>query len=47
MKLLKPLPPNRSYDQIMNHYLVEKSIADRLKNSTREERKLILAMMCD
>jgi SAM-dependent methyltransferase len=47
MKLLKPLPPNRSYDQIKNHYLLEKSIAKRLKNSTREERTLILSTMYD
>jgi hypothetical protein len=45
MKLKKPLPPDRSYEQIMNHYLVEKSIANRLKESNREERKLILSTM--
>lgn len=45
MKLKKSLPPNRSYEQIMNHYLVEKSIANRLKESNREERKLILETM--
>ena len=47
MKLLKPLPPGRSYEQIMNHYMVEKSIAERLKKSSREERSLILATMYD
>ena len=47
MKLLKPLPPGRSFEQIKNHYLVEKSIAQRLKNSNREERSLILATMYD
>ena len=47
MKLLKPLPPNRSYEEIKNHYLLEKSIAERLKNSTREERTQILSTMYD
>lgn len=47
MKLLKPLPPDRSFEQIKNHYLVEKSIAEKLKKSNREERKLILATMYD
>lgn len=45
MNLKKPLPPNRSYEQILNHYLVEKSIANRLKESSREERKLIYKTM--
>jgi SAM-dependent methyltransferase len=33
-----PLPPNRSYEQVKNHYLVEKSIAERLKSANRKER---------
>ena len=45
MKLLKPLPPDRSFDQVKNHYLIEKSISRRLKKSSREERKLIYATM--
>jgi SAM-dependent methyltransferase len=45
MKLKKPLPTNRSYEQILNHYLVEKSIANRLKKSNREGRKLIFETM--
>lgn len=45
MDLKRPLPHNRSYEQIKNHYLVEKSIAERLKKSNREERKLIFASM--
>lgn len=45
MKLKRSLPPNRSFEQIKNHYLVEKSIAKRLKESSREERKLIYATM--
>jgi SAM-dependent methyltransferase len=45
MKLTKPLPPNRSFEQVLNHYLVEKSIAEKLKKSTRAERKLIHSTM--
>ena len=45
MKLKKRLPPDRSFNQVLNHYLVEKSIADRLKVSIREERKSIYRTM--
>lgn len=45
MKLTKPLPPNRSFDQVLNHYLVEKSIADKLKKSNRKERRVIHSTM--
>lgn len=47
MKLRKPLPPNRSLEQVKNHYLVEKAIAERLKGASREERKIIYATMYD
>jgi SAM-dependent methyltransferase len=47
MKLKRPLPPNRSLDQIRNHYLVEKSIAQKLREGSREERKLLYARMYD
>jgi SAM-dependent methyltransferase len=47
IKLLKPLPENRTYEQVLNHYLVEKAIAEKLKSSNREERKLIYATMYD
>jgi SAM-dependent methyltransferase len=47
IKLRKPLPDKRTYEQILNHYLVEKAIAEKLKNSNREERKLIYATMYD
>lgn len=30
-----------TYEQVLRHYEVEKSIADRLKKTTREERKII------
>jgi hypothetical protein len=47
MKQLKPLPPNRTFEQVLNHYLVEKAIAERLKNASREERKRLYATMYD
>jgi hypothetical protein len=47
MKLKRSLPPNRNFEQVMNHYLVEKSIAEKLKKSNIEERKLIYATMYD
>src|SRR4030042_1118942 len=47
MKLLRSLPPNRTLEQLQNHYLVEKTIAKRLKNACRSERKLIYATMYD
>jgi SAM-dependent methyltransferase len=47
MKLLKPLPNDRSYEQVKNHYLVEKALADKLKNSAREQRTEIFSTMYD
>ena len=47
MELKRDLPPNRTYEQVMNHYLVEKSLADKLKQSDREERKIIYSTMYD
>lgn len=47
MRLLKSPPPNRTFEQLKNHYLVEKAIAERLKSASREERKLIYATMYD
>lgn len=47
MKLLKRLPPDRTFEQVENHYLVEKAIAERLKSANREERRLIYATMYD
>ncbi|MCC7429246.1 class I SAM-dependent methyltransferase [bacterium] len=48
MKLLKELPPNRTYEQVKNHYLVEKAIAQKLMNTIDyEERKVIFARMYD
>jgi len=47
MKLKKPLPSNRNFDQIRNHYRIEKAIANRLKHANREERKQIYSTMYD
>ena len=47
MKLIRPLPSNRSYEQVKNHYLVEMALAKNLKAANREERKAILARMYD
>jgi len=47
IKLRKALPPNRSFNQVKNHYLVEKAIAKRLKDASRQERKHIYATMYD
>lgn len=46
-KLRRPLPSGRTYDQILNHYRVEKDIADRLKRADRDERRRIYAGMYD
>lgn len=47
MELKLPLPPGRTYEQIKNHYEVEKAIAARLMSASREERKKIYAGMYD
>lgn len=47
MQLKRPLPPGRTYEQILNHYEVEREIAARLMSATREERKAIYAGMYD
>lgn len=45
IRLLEPLPPDRTFEQVKNHYLVEKAIAQKLKKSSREERMRIYAAM--
>lgn len=45
VKLKRPLPENRTFAQVLNHYTIEKSIALRLKAATREERKKIYPSM--
>ena len=47
LKILQSLPPNRSYEQIENHFLVEKAIAERLKAANQAERVKIYASMYD
>lgn len=45
MKPRVSLPPGRNLEQLRNHYLVEKHIAERLRGSRLEERKQIYATM--
>lgn len=47
MKLKRPAPNGRSYEQLKNHYLVEKEIAQRLKSADFNGRKKIYAEMYD
>jgi SAM-dependent methyltransferase len=47
VKPKKPLPPDRTIEQIRNHYEVEKEIADRLKSASRPERREIYKHMYD
>ncbi|MFC1657048.1 class I SAM-dependent methyltransferase [Candidatus Moduliflexota bacterium] len=43
--LRKPLPRNRTFEQLRHHYEVERAIARRLKKANREERKALYATM--
>ena len=45
--LKQPLPSDRTYEQLLNHYLVEKDLANKLKVSNREARKEIYSTMYD
>lgn len=47
MQLRKPLPSNRSYDQVFNHYQVEKRLASKLKQADRRARTEIYSTMYD
>ena len=47
LKLKKKLPADRTFTQIKNHYLVEKALAEKLKTSSRSERKFIYETMYD
>lgn len=47
MKVLRPLPRDRTQEQVWNHYQVEKAIAERLKSVSRDERARIYATMYD
>jgi hypothetical protein len=46
-RLRQPVPAGRTYESLVRHYEVEKSIADRLRAAGREERKRIFATMYD
>lgn len=46
-KIKRKLTDSRTFEQIRNHYEVEKTIAERLKKATREERKVIYQNMYD
>jgi SAM-dependent methyltransferase len=45
--LRRPAPPDRTPEQLRNHYEVERAIASRLKAATRDERRAIYASMYD
>jgi len=45
--LKKSLPPGRSYDQVLNHYLVERRLANQLLASSREGRSEVFGRMYD
>ncbi|MBL8058949.1 MAG: class I SAM-dependent methyltransferase [Anaerolineales bacterium] len=45
MQLHAPLPPDRTVEQVWNHYQVEKALAARLKAADREGRRAIYATM--
>ncbi|NQT79202.1 MAG: class I SAM-dependent methyltransferase [Candidatus Aminicenantes bacterium] len=45
MKLKKRLPKDQNFEQVRKHYEIEKSIAEKLKKATREERKKIFPIM--
>jgi len=47
MVLKRRLPADRTYEQLKNHYLVEKEIADRIKKASPAERREIYATMYD
>lgn len=38
LQLRRPLPPDRTYQQLLHHYCVEKELADKLRGSSRNER---------
>ena len=46
-RLRRPLPKNRSLEQVWHHYQVESAIARRLLAAARDERPAILATMYD
>jgi len=47
LKLKRKLPADRTLEQVKHHYLVEKAIAKRLRESSREQRAAMYATMYD
>ena len=47
MKILPRNRDNRSQDQILEHYEVEKELAERLKNAPREDRRMLYTCLYD
>lgn len=47
METLRPLPPDRTLEQLRNHYQVEKRIAARLKAADVASRKALYSTMYD
>jgi len=47
MNLKRKLPKDRTFDQLRNHYEVEKSIAAKLKKADREQRKKLFPVIYD
>lgn len=44
--LKQELPQDRSYDLILNHYMVEKSIEGKLNTSSLEEPDMYFVSVC-
>jgi SAM-dependent methyltransferase len=47
LPLKKSLPPGRSYDQVLNHYKIERNLANQLLASSREQRSEVFGRMYD
>lgn len=46
-KTLLPIPANRTYESVLHHFEVERTIARQLKSADREARKRIYSTMYD
>lgn len=47
VKLKRPLPPDRTLEQVENHYKAEKALAEVLKQVDRNKRKKLYPVMYD
>ncbi|MCF8315135.1 MAG: class I SAM-dependent methyltransferase [Ignavibacteriales bacterium] len=47
LPLKLPLPSNRSYEELLNHFMVEKHLAQKLRTATRAMRTKIYLTMYD